>query len=58
MQNIVIMHVLNSMTDLFDYISNFLLRKSILNFEMLIESAWRAELHQKIETILIREDRV
>jgi hypothetical protein len=58
MQNIIIMHVLYSVTDLFDNISNFLLRKSSLNFQMLIKSARRTQLHQKIETILICEDRV
>jgi len=53
MQNIVIMHILNSMTDLLHNISYLLLSESPLQLEVLVEGAGWAEFHQKIEAAFI-----
>ena len=57
-QNIVVVHVLNSVADLLDDAFNFLLREPALEFQILVEAAGRAELHEKVETGLVGEEGV
>ena len=53
MDDVIVMHVLNGMTDLFDDDSYFFLSKIALAFEMLIEISLCTELHQKIKIIVL-----
>lgn len=58
MYDVVIMHVLNCMADLLDYISDFLFAKPALGSKMLVEASGRAEFHYEIEMVLVCENRV
>ncbi len=57
-QDIVIVHVLHSMADLFDYGSDFVLGEGSETPEVLVEVAIYAKFHQQEEITILHEDRI
>ena len=58
MQNIIVMHVLNCMTDLLNYHPDLLFRKTPLIFQVLIQISFCTKLHQKIQIAFLYKNRV
>ncbi len=57
-QNIVIVHILNSVTNLLDNASNFFLGEPALEFQVLVKVSTGTQLHQEVETALVAENGV
>ena len=58
MNNIVVVHVLNCITNLLYYRSDLILRHRTAVFKIFVEIASPTQFHQKIEVVVLDESRV
>lgn len=58
MNYIVVVHVFNSIADLFDDRSDFIFRHRTSVFEVLVEVAAPAQFHQKVEVVVLYKGRI